>query len=419
MATAREMPSQNDQPPQIGLVERFRRRFALLNPRCAGAGSLAAASAAAPRWDLDTFLAEGGQDVLDAAHRDGKDVSHRLRDLDDIEAKFGGDVLPRSRWCLMHFVAVLVICGIPLALIAVPNLNLLDPQIRAVLFMHYCPLLREGPFIPEKHKCIALFASTLFNHVGLEIEEFRRFLLIIDIIYLECETTGDDGVQWKADKIAQYQNERLVAAGLDPTVMNGLWVGVIAELLDESRAPTKVFASGGAAYDYVEANLPGLILGPRLAHPQSVRALANARALVADTSKKGKTKSWGVPGPKLIQSSTAAAIEIYTMIADGKVKAAPRVNASPPRAPDASLAQVVVTYFEEVLNKDPAAVEALRRRQSETAKARHAALPPLGKLLFHVRLGNCTFLGAVDAWVSLGASEDATARAALDSFELS
>ena len=71
MATAREMPSQNDQPPQIGLVERFRRRFALLNPRCAGAGSLAAAPAAAPRWDLDTFLAEGGQDVLDAARRDG------------------------------------------------------------------------------------------------------------------------------------------------------------------------------------------------------------------------------------------------------------------------------------------------------------------------------------------------------------
>ena len=32
--------------------------------------------------------------------------------------------------------------------------------------------------------------------------------------------------------------------------------------------------------------------------------------------------------------------------------------------------------------------------------------------MFHVRLGNCTFLGAVDAWVSLGASEDSTARAA-------
>ena len=59
-------------------------------------------------------------------------------------------------------------------------------------------------------------------------------------------------------------------------------------------------------------------MGQLLAHPQSVKALANARALVADESKKGKTKSWGVPGPKLIQSSTAAAIEIYTMIADGK-----------------------------------------------------------------------------------------------------
>ena len=45
MATAREMPSQNDQPPQIGLVECFRRRLALLNSRCAGAGSLAAAPA--------------------------------------------------------------------------------------------------------------------------------------------------------------------------------------------------------------------------------------------------------------------------------------------------------------------------------------------------------------------------------------
>ena len=32
--------------------------------------------------------------------------------------------------------------------------------------------------------------------------------------------------------------------------------------------------------------------------------------------------------------------------------------------------------------------------------------------MFHVRLGNCTFLGAINAWVALGASEDATARAA-------
>ena len=56
------MPSQNDQPPQIDLVERFRRRLALLKSRCAGVESLAAAPAAAPRWDLGTFLAEGGQD---------------------------------------------------------------------------------------------------------------------------------------------------------------------------------------------------------------------------------------------------------------------------------------------------------------------------------------------------------------------
>ena len=32
--------------------------------------------------------------------------------------------------------------------------------------------------------------------------------------------------------------------------------------------------------------------------------------------------------------------------------------------------------------------------------------------MFHVQLGNCTFLGAIDAWIALGASEDATARAA-------
>ena len=32
--------------------------------------------------------------------------------------------------------------------------------------------------------------------------------------------------------------------------------------------------------------------------------------------------------------------------------------------------------------------------------------------MFHVRLGDCTFLGAINAWVALGASQDATARAA-------
>ena len=123
----------------------------------------------------------------------------------------------------------------------------------------------------------------------------------------------------------------------------------------------------------VVLDLPGLILGPRLAHPQSVRALANARALVADESKKGKTKSWGVPGPKLIQSSTAAAIEIYTMIADGKVKAAPRVNASPPRAPDATRERPRSTPAA------PARVDPIARRvtdRSSSAPVSSVSSPP-------------------------------------------
>ena len=55
------MPRQNLQPPQIGLVERFRRRLALLKRRCAGAGSLAAAPAAAPNADLALLAARVAQ----------------------------------------------------------------------------------------------------------------------------------------------------------------------------------------------------------------------------------------------------------------------------------------------------------------------------------------------------------------------
>ncbi len=71
-----------------------------------------------------------------------------------------------------------------------------------------------------------------------------------------------------------------------------------------------------------------------------------------------------------------------------------------------------MTIFNNIFNRDPAAVEELRRRQSQTARARLAALPPLGQLLFRVQLRKCTFLGAINAWIALGASEDATARAA-------
>ena len=144
-----------------------RRRLALLKRRCAGVESLAAAPAAAPRWDLGTFLAEGGQDVARRAPPRRQEGTcrkpHRLSDLNDIAAKFGGDALPWSRWCLMQFVAVLVVHGILLKEIAVPDLNLLDPQIRAVLFMHYCPALGVGPFIPEDHECIEFFVAFVWS----------------------------------------------------------------------------------------------------------------------------------------------------------------------------------------------------------------------------------------------------------------
>ena len=57
-------------------------------------------------------------------------------------------------------------------------------------------------------------------------------------------------------------------------------------------------------------------------------------------------------------------------------------------------------------------IPGLKDACSAHCKARYVALPPLGKLLFHVRLRRVTFVGAINAWVALGASEDATARAA-------
>jgi len=94
-----------------------------LQPRPSGSGP----------WTLKWFMTVGrGQAYLDRAAARDVDVSDRLRDLKDIEAKFSGTTFPRARPLLMHFVALLVICGIPLATIAVPDLNLLDPNIRAV-----------------------------------------------------------------------------------------------------------------------------------------------------------------------------------------------------------------------------------------------------------------------------------------------
>jgi hypothetical protein len=375
MATAREMPHQNLQPPQIDLVERFRRRLALLNPRCAGVGSLAAAPATALRWNLGTFLAEGGQDVLDAAHRDGKkDVSHRLSDLDDIEAKFGGDAFPRSRWCLMQFVAELVVHGILLKEIAVPDLNLLDPQIRAVLFMHYCPALGVGPFIPEKHECIEFFAGLCMEHAGLKIKDFRRFFLIIDCLYLECETTGGDGVQLRASKVARSQDERLVKAGLDPMMMNALFLEIVDVVIEESGAPKKVFAAGDAARAHVENHLHKLTLAPRLAHSQSLRHMATgARKMVNGTTSS--KKSWPIPGNDLLNSSTAAAFMMMTAIAGGALTVATRRpnQASSSRATPASRPAQVVKFnlFWDIYNKDPEAIEEFRRRRKAKFATRH------------------------------------------------
>ena len=275
-------------------------------------------------WTLKWFMTKGGgQAYLGRAAARDVDVSGRLDDLNDIEAKFSGTTFPRARPLLMHFVALLVICGIPLATIAVPDLNLLDPNIRAVLFMHYCPLLGVGPFIPEDHECIEFFAGLCMEHVGLEIEDFRRFFLIIDCLYLECETTGDDGVQLGAAKVARSQDERLVKAGLDPTVMNGLFHKFVEVVIEESGAPKKVFAGGDAARAHVKKNLRMLTLAPRCAHSQSLRHMATGARKMVD-GKTSSKKSWPIPGNDLLHSSTAAMVLMMTMIAAGALTVATR-----------------------------------------------------------------------------------------------
>ena len=230
---------------------------------------------------------------------------------------------PRSRWRLMQFVAVLVICGIPLALIAVPNLNLLDPQIRAVLFMHYCPALGVGPFIPEDHECIEFFAGLCMEHAGLKTKDCRRFRLIIDCLYLECDTTGGDGVQLGAAKVARSQDERLVAAGLDPAVMIRLVHEFGGVVFEESGAPKKVFAAGDAARAHVKKNLRTLTLAPRCAHSQSLRHMATGARKMVD-GKTSSKKSWPIPGNDLLDSSTAAMVLMMTMIAAGALTVATR-----------------------------------------------------------------------------------------------
>ena len=275
-------------------------------------------------WTLKWFMTVGrGQAYLDRAAARDVDVSDRLRDLKDIEAKFSGTTFPRARPLLMHFVALLVICGIPLATIAVPDLNLLDPNIRAVLFMHYCPLLGVGPFIPEDHECIEFFAGLCMKHAGLKTKDFRRFLLIIDCLYLECETTGGDGVQLGAAKVARSQDERLVAAGLDPTVMNGLFHEFVEVAIEESGAPKKVFAGGDAARAHVKKNLRKLTLAPRCAHSQSLRHMATGARKMVDGATSSK-KSWPIPGNDLLHSSTAAMVMMMTMIAAGALTVATR-----------------------------------------------------------------------------------------------
>ena len=105
--------------------------------------------------------------------------------------------------------------------------------------------------------------------------------------------------------------------------MNGLWVAFITELLDESRAPKKVFAGGDAARAHVKKNLRTLTLAPRCAHSQSLRHMATGARKMVDGTTSSK-KSWPIPGNDLLHSSTAAMVLMMTMIAAGALTVATR-----------------------------------------------------------------------------------------------
>ena len=287
-------------------------------------------------WTLKGFLEDrGGNACLERARSAGGNVALRVKELGLIVGHFGGVGYVKSRWLLCEFVAVLVVSGVSIQQLALPNINSLSPTMRGVLVLHYAPLLATacGPLLPEGHECIQFFVTDVFENAGLKPALFRQFLLVIDLIYIACPTTGGDGAQLSARNVQAHSDQVHVAAGLDPIERGAGFLLIWRMLMKEGSYLGPLLAAGGAAFDFVAAHLPDFQLLERCAHSQAMRRLGNLREHLDDQSKKGKKRSLGVPGPGLIASSTRAWTTLLTNVADGALDVTPSDRTSRPRAP--------------------------------------------------------------------------------------
>ena len=349
------MPRQNLQPPQIDPVESSRPRRALLKPpHCAGVGSLAAAPTLPTDFTLAGFLSRGGRAVLEAARLAGaKNVSQREADLKGLDEFYDDVEDPELRSKIKHFAAMLVVRGVPLKKLALPKVNLLDPEARVALLMHYCPLLKCGPDIPDEHECIAYHLKDLFENANKIPEEFRKYIVVIDIIYVECPTTLPNGRQRSPSQIREYSAKVHRDAGLDPQEMFLLYLDLVRTIFRVHQIPRDAaFASGGAAFDWGKTHLPELTLpeDELLAHSQSARnMLLGAKNIVEETGPE--VKSWPIPGDDLLNSSTKGATRFVSLVSADPVSEsrAPYHNGPP--------AQAIVTIYWDSYNQDPELIE--------------------------------------------------------------
>ena len=288
-------------------------------------------------WTLEGFLKDrGGNAYLERARSAGGNVALRLKELGQIVGHFRGVGYVKSRWLLCEFVAVLVASGVSIQQLALPNINSLSPTMRGVLVLHYAPLLAAaaGPLLPEGHPCIQFFVTDVFKNAGLKPALFRQFLLVIDLLYIACPTTGGDGAQLSARNVQAYSDKVHVAAGLDPIERGAVFLLIWRMLMKEGSYRGPLLAAGGAAFDFVAAHLPDFQLLERCAHSQAMRRLGNLRRHLDDQSTKGKKRSLGVPGPALIASSTRAWTTLLTNVADGALDVTPSDRTSRSRAPE-------------------------------------------------------------------------------------
>ena len=219
-----------------------------------------------PTW-LSVFMNGYGCAILAALWATGNTAAYfsRLAELSLIDERFSGHGYLKSRLLEKVLVALLVVNGVRLAEIAVPNLNQLESEPAAWILLHYDTFPATGPFTNMGHRCLLYVLRVLLKGIA------RARVFISDAYPLRMSPGGGKNGQCDEEEIAEKFGARIRGVGLDPGLVLRLYAAFQRSVAVEGglgKCPT-IFTMGRAAEKLAPVMFAGAVIVTGKVHPST------------------------------------------------------------------------------------------------------------------------------------------------------